>query len=193
MSLSFGHSDLEANHIHNVKPLVGLPYYTQVVREYQFYYRAISYNTLLGPLDIKEHWPRTDIINNGWMEEKNTQLVLVAHTMDVDDRVDNITIQYKLKCTFLDGTIERPVIEEIDMAQYKINKSGSVDYRNNFIFKDKKYYISDIQPNFKNVFRMNVEIIRTAPTTSKGNESMLQVEIRHLEKMKLINNKMMEQ
>ena len=126
------------------------------------------------------------------MEEKNTQLVLVAHTMDLDDNVGNITIQYKLKCTFLDGTIERPLIEEIDLAQYKINKSGSIDNRNSFIFKDKKYFISDIQPNFKKVFRMNVEFIRTAPTTSKGNETLLQVEIRHLEKMKPVNDAMLK-
>ena len=114
MSLSFGHNDLELNHIHNVKPLVVLPYYTQIVKEYQFFYRAIAYNSLLGPLDIKEHWPRIDIINNGWMEEKNTVLELVCHTFDVDNfhHLTDFTIQYMLKCSMKDGTIERPIIQE---------------------------------------------------------------------------------
>ena len=194
MSLAFGHNDLELNHIHNVKPLVALPYYTQIVKEYQFYYRSISYNTLRGPLDIKEYYPRTNIINNSWIEEKNTQLVLLAHTFYVDDllhRLSNLTIKYKLKCTFNDETVERVLIEEVNLMPFSKDKNNIIDYRHNFIFENKKYYISDIQPNFKNVFRFTIEITRTQPSTSLGNESMLQVEIRHLEKMKPVNDVML--
>ena len=77
------------------------------------------------------------------------------------------------------------------MMPFKKKINGSIDYRNSFIFENKKYYISDIPPNFKNAFRMNVEITRTQPTTSLGNESKLQVEIRHLKKMKPTNDVML--
>ena len=74
---------------------------------------------------------------------------------------------------------------------FKKRKDIIIDYRNSFVFENKGYYISDIQPNFKNVFRMNVEITRTAPTTSMGNESLLQVEIRHFQNMKADNDVML--
>ena len=74
---------------------------------------------------------------------------------------------------------------------FKKKKDGSIDYQNSFVFENKKYYIYDIQPHYKDVFRMNVEITRTQPTTLLGNESMLQVEITHLEKMKPINDVML--
>ena len=192
MSLAFGHDDMELNHIHNVKPLVALPYYTQIVKEYQFFYRSLSHDTLRGPLDLLTHYPRIDIINNGWMEKKNTQLVLLAHTTDVDDNISSLTIKYELKCTMLDLTIERKLIEEIDLMPFKKEPPDQTfDHRNSFIFENKKYYTSDIQPKFKNAFRMNVEITRTAPSTSLGNESLLQIEIRHLEKMKPVNDEML--
>ena len=160
MSLTFGHDDLEPNHIHNIKPLVALPYYQLIVKEYAFFYRSISYNTLRGPIPIKDHYPRLDIIAQSWVEEKNTQLVLLAHTFDVDNAIRVLNIKYELKCVMLDNTVDRRVIEEFDLMPFKKNPTGIVHYLNHFIFKNKKYYISDIQPNFKNIFKMNVEMTR---------------------------------
>ena len=129
------------------------------------------------------------------MEEKSTQLVLLAHTLDVDDllhKLPNLTIKYELKCTFYDETVERVLIEEFNLMPFCKDKVNIIDYHHNFIFENKKYFISDIQPNFKNVFRFTIEITRTQPTTSLGNESLLQVEIRHLEKMKPLNDIMLQ-
>ena len=110
MSLTFGHNDLEPNHIHDIKPLVALPYYQQTVREYELFHTSISYNTLKGPIPIKDHWPRIDIIAKGWIEEKNTQLVLLAHTFDVDNVIRSLKIKYELKCIMIDDSIERRLI-----------------------------------------------------------------------------------
>ena len=67
---------------------------------------------------------------------------------------------------------------------FKMHQIVHVDYLNHFIFENNKYYISDIQPNFKNVIKMNVEITRSnSDPPLLGNESMLQIEMRHLEKM----------
>ena len=70
MLLSFGHDDLELNHIYNIKPLVALPYYTQIVKEYHYFYRSIDHNVLRGPIPERTYWPRIDIIAQGWIEEK---------------------------------------------------------------------------------------------------------------------------
>ena len=138
---------------------------------------------------LKEHWPRIDIRNNGWVERKNTQLILVGHTFDIDDDINSLTIKYELKWTMNGQTIEKKLIEEFDLMPFKKEPPAqSFDYRNSFIFENKKYYISDIQPNFKNAYRMNIEITRTQPTTSMGNKSMLRVEIRHFQNMKEVND-----
>ena len=91
---------------------------------------------------------------------------------------------------FNDGTIRKPLIEEFNLIPFFKDKNNIIDYRHNFIFGNKKYHISDIQPKFKETFRMNVEITRTQPTTSLGNENMLQVEIRHFQNMKAANDVM---
>ena len=80
------------------------------------------------------------------MEEKNTMIEFVCHTFDVDDSFQHLTdftIQYKLKCTMKDGTIKRPVIEEFNLMPFIIGNDVIIDYRNSFVFKSKKYYISD--------------------------------------------------
>ena len=178
MSLSFGHDDLELNPIHDIKPLVAPPYYTQIVNEYRFFYRDISLNVLRGPIAEKKFWPRVDIIAQDWIEEKNTQLVLLAHTFDEDTHIPTLAIKYELKCIMKDFTVVRPIMKEFDLMPFKKNPTGKVEHLHNFVFENKKYYISEIQPDFKNIFKMNVEITTTnrSPPTF-GNESMLQIEI----------------
>ena len=100
-----------------------------------------------------------------------------------------LKIKYELKCIMVDNTVERRLIEEFGLIPFKKSTTGVVDYMNHFIFENRKYYISDIQPNFEDIFKMNVKITRKNPDPPLlGNEGMLQIEIRHLEKMKPIKD-----
>ena len=86
MSLSFGHNEMERNHIHNVKPLVALPYYQLMVKYYSFAYPGMAKDVWRYPDPIGVHRPRKDVITNGF-EEGNTKHQLLTHTFDADTRL----------------------------------------------------------------------------------------------------------
>ena len=134
MSLSFRHDELEPNHIHNVKPLIVLPYYQLIVNNFQFVYTSgINYNVWRTPAKEKDYVPRRDMITNGWVEPKNSQLELVAHTFDNDANISELTMRYELMCFMRGVTIEHKLIGEFDPMPYKISP-GMVDSMNHFLF-----------------------------------------------------------
>ena len=133
------------------------------------------------------------MISLGFVEEKNTQIELFAHTFDNDDDITNLTMRYELMCFMLDGTVEYKLISEFDMMPFKI-VPGIVDGQNHFIFKgQKKFFISDIQPKFKLMYKMAVRIKNVASTqTTLNNESVLEVVVYHTQKMKIVNDAMIQ-
>ena len=99
MALNFGHNELEENHIHDVKPLIALPYYALLFNNFQFKYtHGINQGVWLMPAAEATYIPRRDIITNGYIEPKNSQIELFAHTFDDDDNITNLTMRYVLVC-----------------------------------------------------------------------------------------------
>ena len=194
MSLNFGHDELEPNHTHNVKPLVALPFYQLMATNFQFIYTAgINYGVWRMSAKEGSHIPRRDMITNGWVEPKNSQLELYAHTFDSDDNVTQLTMQYELVCFMLGGTIGHKLIDEFDLMSFKVT-SGMIDSMNHFVFVNKRYFISDIQPNYKNMFKMS--IIRTERTSQNpsglNNESLLEMLTLRTQMMKQVNDVMLQ-
>ena len=189
MALNFGHNDLEENHIHDVKPLIALPYYQVFTTNFLFKYTdGINVGVWRYPAKEGSHIPRRDMIVNGWVEEKNSQLELYAHTFDSDDNITNLTMRYELMCFMLDGSVEFKLIEEFDIMPYKITP-GVVDSMNHFIFTNKKYFISDLQPNFNNMFRMSIRTKNVSSSqTGLNNESILETLLIHNQMMKQVND-----
>ena len=181
MALNFGHDEHPPDHIHNIKPLVALPYYQLFVTNFLFKYTdGINSNIWREPAKEVSYIPRRDIVTLGVVKQKNSVIELFAHTFDSDDKITNLTMRYELMCFMLDGTTEYKLIEEFDIMPFKVT-SGLVDGMNHFIFKgQKKYFIPDIQPKFKNMFKMCVCIKNVASTqTSLNNESILEVLLVH--------------
>ena len=90
------------------------------------------------------------------MEAKNPQLEFLAHTFDNDRDIRELTMRYELVCLMRDVTKEYRLIDEFDLIPFKIT-TGLVDNMNLFLLNRQKiYYISDIQPNFKNMFKMSI-------------------------------------
>lgn len=113
---------------------------------------------------------RQDIIKNGWIKPNNLQIELLAHTFDSDDNITNLTMRYELVCFMKDGTTEYKLLDEFDIMPYKIT-SGMVDGMNHFLFnqsenlsltgknyKAKRWFIAEMQPNHKNMFKMTIPI-----------------------------------
>ena len=192
MALKFGHDEHPPNHIHNIKPLVALPYYQLFTTNLFKYASPIRVGTNVWP-KRDEGVPSRYIITLGWIEPKNTQFELFAHTFDGDNNITNLTMKYELMCFMLDNTIEYKLIDEFDMMPYKI-VPGKLDNENHFIFKgQKKFFISDLQPNYKNMFKMCVRIRNTASTVSGiANESLPETVIIHTQKMKPVNDVMIQ-
>ena len=164
MSLSFGHDELEPNHIHNVKPLVALPYNQLMVNNFQFVFSSgINYNVWRKPAVGRSYVPRRDIITNG------------------------------LICFMRVGTIGYKLIDEFDLMPYKVS-SGMIDGMNHFLFnRQKLFFISDIQPNYKNMFKMSIRTKRTSQDLSRiDNESLLEVITLHTQLMKRMNDVMLQ-
>ena len=141
MSLSFGHDDLKLNHIHNVKPLVALPYYQMVIKSFRFVYYGIAQGSSRNQEPEREHWPRRDILMENWVEEKNTQIQLLAHTFDADSDIIRVVMRYEVRCIMKDGTIEYWDLDEFSIIPYKIT-SGIVDGMNlSFLMMIKNFCI----------------------------------------------------
>ena len=194
MSLAFGHDDLEPNHIHDIKPLIALSYYQLITRNFQFIYKSgINYNVWRYPEVEMSHVPKRDIITDGWIEEKNSQLEFLAHTFDSDSVIGELTMRYDLICLMRDGTTEYKLIDEFDLMPFKIT-SGMIESINHFLFNGKKiYYISDIQPNSKNMLKMSIHSKRINQySSSMNNESLLEVLILHTQLMKPMNDIMLQ-
>ena len=194
MSLAFGRDKMEPNHIHNIRPLVALPSYQLMLNNFQFVYTAgINYNVWRTSAKEKDYVPRRDIITNGWIETKNSQLELLAHTFDDDDSITELTMRYELMCFMRDGTVEYKLIDEFDLMPYKIS-SGMIDGINHFLFNRKKLcFISDLQPNYKNMFKMSVRTKRTSQNPSGiDKESLLEVITLHTQMMKPVNDVMLQ-
>ena len=186
MSLSFGHDDMEINHIHNIKPLVPLPYYQKMVKYYTFAYAGMAKDVWRYPGAIGAHCPRTNIITNGF-EEGNTKLQLITHTFDADTRLLRIVIKYELRCMMKDGSVEFKDLNEFYIIPYKV-ADKIVDGMNIINFNDDRIYvISDIQPNFKNMVQMSMRFKQTN-VENLGNESFLEVAIIHRKLMKAEND-----
>ena len=113
------------------------------------------------------------MITKGWIDPKNTQLELYAHTFDNDNNIRNLTMRYELECFMLDGSKEHRLIDDFDLMPFKV-VPGIVGNMNHFIFTPKKrYFIPDIQPNYKNMFKMGIRTKRTSQNPSNlNNESM---------------------
>ena len=144
------------------------------------------------PAKEADYIPRRDMITLGWVEQKNSQLELYAHTFDSDDNITNLTMRYELACFMVDGTTEYKLIDEFDIMPYKIS-SGMVDGMNHFFFKgERRYFISDLQPNFKKMFKVSVRIKNVASTQAGlNNESLLEVLTFHTHNMKQVNDAML--
>ena len=194
MSLTFGHDELEPNHVHNIKPLIALPYYQLMIYKFQFIYSAgIDYNVWRQPSAEKSHIPRREVVTNGWVEAKYSELDFFAHTFDNDPDIRELTMRYELVCLMHDGTKEYKLINKFDLMSFKIT-TGLVDNINHFLFNRKKiYYISDIQPNFKNMFKMSIQTKRTSQNPSSiNNESFLEIITLHTQLMKPVNDIMLK-
>ena len=73
-----------------------------------------------------------------------------------------------------DGTYENKLIDEFDVMPFKL-VPGIVDRANTFLY-DKRYFISDIQPNYANMAMFYVRIKNVASTQSGiHNESVLNI------------------
>ena len=102
-------------------------------------------------------------------------------------------MRYDLVCIMQNGTTEFKKIDEFDLMPFKIG-SGVIDSTNNFLFKRKKvYYISDIQPNFKNMFKMCIWVKRVSPNPfSLNNEGIVELATLHRQLMKSDNDIMLQ-
>ena len=153
------------------------------------------------PAKETSYIPRRDIITNGWIEPNNSQIELFARTFDDDDNITNLTMRYKLVCLMKDVTTEYKLIDEFDMMPYKIT-SGVIDGMNQFLFnksdnfntsdtQGKRYYVSDLQPNYKNMFKMTIRIKNVRSSQSGlNNESLLEILTYHTQMKKPINDDM---
>ena len=180
MALNFGHDEHPPNHIHNIKPLVAFPYYQLYVNPFQFNYTAgINLGSWRWPAKDFDYIPPNYIVTQGWIEPFNSQIELHAHTFDADDNIQNLTMHYELMCFMDNSTIEYKLIDESDMMPFKA-VSGVLDGQNHFIFKRQKiFFISNIQPRYKNMFKMAIRIKNVAPNQSLDNESVLSVFVQH--------------
>ena len=193
MALNFGYDEHPPNHIHNIKPLVALPYYQIVVSNFLFKYTlGINVNVWREPAKEANYIPRRDIVTLNVVEPKNSQIELFAHTFDSDVNIKSLTMRYELMCFMIDGSTEYKLIDEFDMMPFKI-VPGAVDDMNHFLFKgQKKYFISDLQPNYKNMFKMGVRIKNVASTQSLHNEGILEVLLIHRQNVKQLNDALLQ-
>ena len=176
MALNFGHDEHPPNHIHNIKPLVALPMYNVFPDHYIFSFTNPSQNVKKIPDLYRSHGTRWDI-DMTTVEPMNTSLLLSRHTFDHDTNITELSIKYELRCLMKDGTIEEKLIEEFDLMPFKVG--NIIDDMNHFHFQGKKFYfISLIQPNYKNMFKASVQITQTS-NRATGNESHLVVSMWH--------------
>ena len=190
MALNFGHDEHPPNHIHNIKPLVALPYYQIFKFTYLFSYTNPGHGIVTKPLPYRSHSSRWDISTVA-VEPYNTQLGFTNHTFDSDTNITELVMKYELRCLMRDGTIDIKLIEEFDLMPYKIT-SGEVNNMNHFEFgNDKLYFISVIQPNYKNMFKATVQCTQTS-ARSTGNENVLEVSMYHRHFLKQVNDAMIQ-
>ena len=188
--MDFGFNKHPHNHIHTVKPFVALPYYQLYVNPFQFNYTSgINAGSWRWPAKDFDYIPPNYIVTQGWIEPYNLQIELHAHTFDNDYNITNLTMRYELMCFMDDGTIEYKLIDEFDVMPYK-TVPGVLDGQNHLIFKRQKiFFISSIQPRYKNMFKMAIRIKNVASTQSRlNNESVLSVFVHHRSKMEVLNN-----
>ena len=183
--MDFGFNKHPHNHIHNIKPLVALPSYSAFSFTYLFSYTNPAQGVTKTPDLYRDYSVRWDI-NTENAVANNTRIHLAEHTFDNDSTITELTAKYELRCLMRDDTIETKLIEEFDLMPYKI---GSViDDMNHFMFKrDKVYFLSDIQPNFKNMFKATVQWTQTS-STATGNENVLVVSLFQSHDMKETND-----
>ena len=190
MSLNFGHDEHPPNHIHNIKPLVALPYYQVFKFLYMFAYTNPAQGVEKKPDPFRSHSARWDITTT-FAEPNNTQIHLTCHTYDSDTNVTELVNKYELRCLMKDGTIETKLIEEFDLMPYKVT-SGKVDDMNHFMFGlGKLYFLSQIQPNYKNMFKATIVVTQTS-ARSTGNENILEVSLYHRQNMKQLNDSLLQ-
>lgn len=102
-------------------------------------------------------------------------------------------MSYEQMCFMRDGTIEYKLIDEFDLMPYKIS-SGMIDSMNHFLFnRQELYFLSDLQPNYKNMFKMSIRTKRVSQSPSRiDNESLLEVITLHTQLMKPVNDVMLQ-
>ena len=198
MAMHFGYDEHPPNHVHNIKPLVALPSYTISRVPFRWVYTGgINSNVWRGPAKEHQYAARRNVttqirvdppgIFTSWIQPKNTMLILNSHIFDNDANITNLTMRYELVCFMKDGTTEHKLIEEFNVMPYKL-LPGLVDSANTFLY-DKKYFLSDLQPNYENMAMFNIRIKNVASTqTSLNNESVLNIIIYNKVDQKAIND-----
>ena len=183
--MNFGYDEHPPNHVHNIKPLVALPSYTISEISFRWVYRyGINLNVWRSPFSEQEYGPKRNVISQvridppgifkSWIQPKNTVVLLHSHIFDNDDNIKNLTMRYELACFMKDGTTEYKLIEEFNVMPYKLIP-GVVDLSNTFLY-DKRYFLSDLQPNYANMAMFNIRIKNVGSTQSGlNNESVLNI------------------
>ena len=181
MALNFGHDEHPPNNIHNIKPLVALPKYRISELPIRWVYTRGVNRGWIGPELEHQGVTKRNIITQirvndsyvSWVIPKNSTLSLHSHIFDDDTNITNLTMRYEMVCTMIDGTYEDRLIEEFDVMPFKL-VPGIADGSNTFLY-DKKYFISDLQPNYAKMAMFYIRIKAAASTQSVSNESVLNV------------------
>ena len=98
MALNFGQDEHPPNHIHNIKPLVALPYYSPFSFTYLFSYSNPAQNVAKTPELYRDYSVRWDI-NTEYVEANNTRIHLAEHTFDYDTTIIELTAKLELSLT----------------------------------------------------------------------------------------------
>ena len=184
MAMNFGYDEHPPNHIHNIKPLVALPMYNVFPDHYIFTFTNPTKNVKRKADLYREYGTRWDI-DMTVVEPMNTSILLSRHTFDTDTTITELTIKYELRCLMKDGTIEEKLIDEFDLMPFKVG--NIIDDMNHFHFQGKKFFfISMIQPNYKNMFKASVQMTQTSDKAT-GNENHLVVSMWHRYNLKKEN------
>ena len=205
MSLNFGHDEHPPNHVHNIKPLVALPYYQLIAQPFTFHYTdGINLNIWRSPSGYRDYMPTremyTKVYNDfskslvSWIIPKNTQFELYAHTFDDDNKkvIDDLTMRYEFICYMYDGTVEYKLIDEFNIKPWRMCP-GIVNNKQHYQFSGKKWFLSDILPNYESIGKLSIRIKNTASSVSGlNNESVLEVMIYSTSFLKQVNDAMIQ-
>ena len=101
-------------------------------------------------------------------------------------------MRYEIICYMLDGTVEYKLIDEFNIKPFRMCP-GIVNDKQHFQFFGKKWFISDILPNYKNIGKLSFRIKNVASSVSGlNNESVLEVIIYNTTLMKPYNDAMIQ-